>query len=413
MAYTFSANYLKAQETPPPWLRTPYYCQKPLRLNDLYLKQTTNCGDNELYIYHVNGNGLFNTYYLKPVLNGEYTRPFFYGHHAPILEKNDSMFQYFYPYNSNWAELNNLSWNFDLNRQMHFFNDYPSVCTFPNINVLDDGIYNGMYEVTSANPADPDCVDSEPYYFNFYSGPIDFLYTTGPDLMFYGGGSGNYISTHNISNPNNFPAVGDIGYKCHEFGVQNKVGYDYLNFGTKNLVPLKQFWEKKRIGIRISSTIGSGSKEKITLVDFVENCPSSGIGPEPNPDPEGNIALTQSLLACNCNTLPFDTNFASKTVVFKPILLNGRKINVVEKWYNNNLLPLYNLDFSKTSNCQDVIIRLDVQYNNILEHKVVCLNDLKFNINSIQLFFHKLPENYEIKIFKNDTTCMIGGGNED
>ena len=40
-----------------------------------------------------------------------------------------------------------------------------------------------------------------------------------------------------------------------------------------------------------------------------------------------------------------------------------------------------------------------------------CLSAVKFNIDKIQLFFHKMPDTYEIKFYKKDIYCIIGGNN--
>ena len=411
MAYTFSANYLKAQETPPPWLRTPYNCNKPLRVNDLYRIGGISCGSNEIYLNKFRGNGYKNTFYIKPVLNENYSRPGGIGIHSPILEKNDSMFRNWFPYNANWAEIDNdhilypaPGWNSN-----RLAIDQYEPLDWPNYTQVDNGIYNGIFEVTSADPTDPDCPDPEPYYFRMYAGPQNFLFFDGPDLDIYGGGSGNYIALQSGGNSYNFPAQGDVSYKCHEFGDYNKVGYDYLNFSSKNLVPLKQFWEKKRIGIRISGVSNGASQEKITLVDFVENCPSGGIGPEPDPDPEGNIAITQSLLACNCN-IAYTPNHTDKVAIFKPIVYSSRNIFVVEK-FEAPLDPDFHMDLTNSTGCQNIYITASATYNGVVETKTVCLSALKFDITKIQLFFHKLPDTYEIKFIKQDINCIVGGNN--
>ena len=429
MAYTFNANYLKAQSN----LTQPYYCPKPLRAqNNLYSLGQVSCGLNEIYFNRFRGSDHDNKFYLKPVFFLDYSRPGVRGIHAPILERNDSMFMHFFPYNANWAEFKNNHLLYNASNSRLGIDQYDGM-HWPNTTQTDNGLYNGIYEVTSADPTDPNCPDREPFYFMFYAGPEKFLFEDGPDMDFYGGGSGDYVATYQ-NNSNAYLPEGDIGYKCHEFGGYGKVGYDYLDFSTKNLPVLKQFWDKKRIGIRISGASNGVAKEAITLVDFDVSCSSGGviipIGPTPIededeilteslssssspvaalPEVQSNSAKTQSLLACNCPT-QLTPQANDMVVIFKPIVYLSRNIFVVEK-FENQVYPEFDMDLTNTTGCQNVYIFVSATYNGIVETKTVCLSALKFDIKKIQLFFHKLPDTYEIKFVKQDINCIIGGNN--
>lgn len=318
---------------------------------------------------------------------------------AEFYSFNYFPFEHQYPYNAQWCELKTRD---ALGLPYPYYDVFNNIFSFQQCNIDDWPVnlsqlpvydrvtrfYNGIYEVTSKNstPTSLDC-EPNPIFVYFNAAYKKVLYFDALDTKVSDGGSGEYYVDAGLNSIVTTPTV-DFSYTA----TDNIFGYPLKYFVSQNKNQMELFWNTERVNVSILN--GQNS--------YVFAMCEPYIGP-PNPfdnntEPTGNTTGTSIDPNTNISYLVDTATYIDK-IEFKSRIVNGIEVFQIDRNVSSNGPDFY-LPLSFFSNHQYVIVSGDVQYGNVTKkiYKKIVISSLP-TVSRVNLFFHKQPESYNIRIF--------------
>ena len=115
------------------------------------------------------------------------------------------------------------------------------------LNIAQNQLYNGIYELTSDDPNGP-CQDSNKVYVAMMAMNENIIHSGNPDIMVMNGGSGDYCAA-SFSDPSFFDLNGPAKNRFN--GYNTNMQYPSFAFLTQNKEVITNFWNQNRVVLSI------------------------------------------------------------------------------------------------------------------------------------------------------------------